>query len=159
MDSLRFLEPSYWLMLPVLNLSGHRTCLSYPTRARNPLFPTGAISSARDCRGGDGVLSLRRLRSSMTLQWSSQSRPYSHAAQFWVMHRRTSCSGGRRFGLVDDAGSLRARLARSLSPAVKVPSGESWSTSLRRQGLPPQPLAEPGQQEGSHRAPCDGWSA
>jgi hypothetical protein len=48
-------------MLPVLNLSGHQTYLSGPARAQNPLFSIGATSSAKDRRGGDGVLSLRRL--------------------------------------------------------------------------------------------------
>jgi hypothetical protein len=103
-------------MLPVFNLSGHRTCLSGPTIARNPLFPSGATSSARDHRGGDGVLSLRHLQSSMMLQRSSRSWPHSHAAWFWVMRHHASCSDRRRFELADGAASLRARLARSLSP-------------------------------------------
>jgi hypothetical protein len=110
------LKPSYRSMLPVLNLSGHRTCLSDPTRVLNPFFPTGATSSARDCRGGDDVLSMRRLWSSITLQRSSRSRPYSHTTWFWVMRRHTSCSHERRFRLADDAASLQTRLARSLSP-------------------------------------------
>jgi hypothetical protein len=117
MNSSGLLESSYRSMLSVLNLSVHRTCLSGPARAQNPFFPTGSTSSTRDRRDGDGALSLRHLRSSMTLRRSSRSCPYSHATQFWVMRRRASCSDGRRFGLVDDTASLRACLARSLSLA------------------------------------------
>jgi hypothetical protein len=77
------------------NTAGHRTCLSGPARARNPPFPTGAASSAREHRGGDGVLSLRCLRSSMALRRSSRSRPYSHTTRFWVMRLHASCADRR----------------------------------------------------------------
>jgi hypothetical protein len=110
-------------MLPVLNLSGHRICLSGPARAQNPLFSVGARSSAIKHCGGDGVLSLRCLRSSMTLWRSSQSQLYSCAARFLVMRHRASYSDRRRFGLADDTASLQARLARSLSPTEGSLSG------------------------------------
>jgi hypothetical protein len=63
----KLLDPSYRSMWPALNLSGHRTSLSGPTRAQKPLLPTMATSPARFCHGGLGVLALTRLQSSMTL--------------------------------------------------------------------------------------------
>jgi hypothetical protein len=57
-NSSGLLEPWYQSMLPILNLSSHRTCLSGPVRARNPLLPIRATSSAKDRCGGDGVLCL-----------------------------------------------------------------------------------------------------
>jgi hypothetical protein len=103
-------------MWHALNLAGHLTSLSGPAIVRNPLLPVGVTSLARDHRGRLGVLSRRCLRSSMTLRRSSRLRPYFRALRFCVMHQRASFSARYRFGLAEDAASLRARLARSLWP-------------------------------------------
>jgi hypothetical protein len=103
-------------MWHALNLAGHLTSLSGPAIVRNPLLPVGVTSLARDHRGRLGVLSQRRLRSSMTLWRSSRLRPYFRALRFCVMHQRASFSARYRFGLAEDAASLQARLARSLWP-------------------------------------------
>jgi hypothetical protein len=103
-------------MWHALNLAGHLTSLSGPAIVRNPLLPVGVTSLARDHRGRLGVLSQRRLRSSMTLRRSSRLRPYFRALRFCVMHQRASFSARYRFGLAEDAASLQARLARSLWP-------------------------------------------
>jgi hypothetical protein len=55
-------------MWSALNLVGHLTSLSGPTRARNPLLPVGVTSLVRTHGGGLGVLSRIRLRSSMTAE-------------------------------------------------------------------------------------------
>jgi hypothetical protein len=100
-----------WL---ALNLAGHQTSLSGPTRAQNPLLPVGVMPLAGNHCGGLGDLSQMRLRSSMTLQRSSRLRPYSHVLWFCVMRRRASFSARCRFGLAEDVASLRACLARLL---------------------------------------------
>jgi hypothetical protein len=103
-------------MWPALNLAGHWTSLSGHARARKPLLPVGVTSLTNCCRGGLGVLSRKRLRSSITFRRSSRSRPYSRTLWFWVMRRRTSFPAKRRLGLNEDATSLWTRLARSLWP-------------------------------------------
>jgi hypothetical protein len=104
-------------MWPALNLAGHWTSLSGPARVRKPLLPVGVTSLTNCCRGGFGVLSRKRLRSSITFWRSSRSRPYSRTLRFWVMCRRASFPAKRRLGLNEDATSFRARLARSLWPS------------------------------------------
>jgi hypothetical protein len=103
-------------MWPALNLAGHWTCLSGLPRVRKPLLPVGVTPRTNCRRGGLGVLSWKRLRSSITFRRSSRSRPYSRTLRFWVMRRRASFPAKRRLGLKEDATSLRARLARSLWP-------------------------------------------
>jgi hypothetical protein len=109
-------------MWPALNLAGHWTSLSGPARARKPLLPVGITPLTNCRRGGLGVLSWKRLRSSITFRRSSRSRPYSQTLRFWVMHRRASFPAKHRLGLKEDATSLRAHLARSLWP----PDGSLW---------------------------------
>jgi hypothetical protein len=101
-------------MWPALNLAAHWTSLSGPARARKPLLPIGVTPLTNCRRGGLGVLSWRRLRSSITFRRSSRPRPYSRTLWFWVMRRRASFPAKRRLGLKEEATSLRARLARSL---------------------------------------------
>jgi hypothetical protein len=103
-------------MWPALNLVVHWTSLSSPARARKPLLPVGVTPMTNCCRGGLGVLSRKRLQSSITFRRSSRSRSYSQTLWFWVMHRRASFPAKRRLGLKEDASSLQARLARSLWP-------------------------------------------
>jgi hypothetical protein len=103
-------------MWPALNLAGHWTSLSGPTRARKPLLPVGVTPLTNCRRGGLGVLSRKRLRSSITFWRSSRSQPYSRTLRFWVMRRHASFPAKHRLGLNEDATSLRARLARSLWP-------------------------------------------
>jgi hypothetical protein len=103
-------------MWPTLNLAGHWTSLSGPARARKPLLPVGVTSLTNCRRGGLGVLSWKRIRSSITFRRSSRSRSYSRTLRFWVMRRRASFPAKRRLGLKEDATSLRARLARLLWP-------------------------------------------
>jgi hypothetical protein len=97
-------------------LADHWTSLSGPARARKPLLPFGVTPLTNYRRGGLGVLSWKRLRSSITFRRPSRSRPYSRTLQFWVMRRRASFPAKRLLGLKEDATSLRARLARSLWP-------------------------------------------
>jgi hypothetical protein len=101
-------------MWPALNLAGHWTSLSGPARARKPLLPIWVTSLTNCRRGGLGVLSQKRLRSSIAFRRSSRSRSYSRTLRFCVMRRRASFPAKRRLGLNEDATSLRARLARSL---------------------------------------------
>jgi hypothetical protein len=103
-------------MWPALNLASHWTSLSGPARVRKPLLPVGVTPLTNCRRGGLGVLSRKRLRSSITFPRSSRSRSYSRTLRFWVMHRRASFPVKRRLGLKEDATSLQARLARSLWP-------------------------------------------
>jgi hypothetical protein len=103
-------------MWPTLNLAGHWTSLSGPARAWKPILSVGVTSLTNCHRGGLGVLSRKRLRSSITFRRSSQSRPYSQTLRCWVMRHRASFLAKRRLGLNEDATSLRARLARSLWP-------------------------------------------
>jgi hypothetical protein len=103
-------------MWPALNLADHWTSLSGPARARKPLLPIGVTPLTNCRRGGLGVLSQKRLRSSVTFRRSSRSRSYSQTLRFWVMRRRALFPAKRRLGLNEDATSLRARLARSLWP-------------------------------------------
>jgi hypothetical protein len=90
--------------------------MSGPARARKPLLPVGVTPLTNCRRGGLGVLSWKRLRSSITFWRSSQSRPYSRTLRFWVIRRHASFPAKRRLGLKEDATSLRAHLARSLWP-------------------------------------------
>jgi hypothetical protein len=113
-------------MWPALNLPGHWTSLSGPARARKPPLPVGVTPLTNCRRGGLSVLSWKRLRSSITFQRSSRSRPYFQTLRFWVMRRRVSFPAKRRLGLKEDATSLRARLARSLWP----PDGSLWGTPV-----------------------------
>jgi hypothetical protein len=103
-------------MWPALNLASHWTSLSGPARFQKPLLPVGVTPLTNCRRRGLGVLSWKRLRSSITFRRSSRSRPYSRTLRFWVMHRRASFPAKRRLWLKEDATSLRARLARSLWP-------------------------------------------
>jgi hypothetical protein len=103
-------------MWPALNLAGHWTSLSGPARVRKPLLPVGVTPLTNYRRGRLGVLSRKRIRSSITFRRSSRSRPYSRTLRFWVMRRRASFSAKRRLGLKEDATSLGTRLARSLWP-------------------------------------------
>jgi hypothetical protein len=103
-------------MWPALNLASHWTSLSGPARARKPFLPVGVTPLTNCRRGGLGVLSWKRLRSSLRFRRSSRSRPYSQTLRFWVMRHRASFPAKRRLGLKEDATSLRARLARSLWP-------------------------------------------
>jgi hypothetical protein len=103
-------------MWPAMNLAGHWTSLSDPARERKPLLPIGVTSLTNCRRGGLGVLSQKRLRSSITFRRSSRSRLYSRTLRFWVMRHRASFPAKRRLGLNEDATLLRARLARSLWP-------------------------------------------
>jgi hypothetical protein len=120
-------------MWPDLNLAGHLTSLSGPTRAWNPPLHVGVTPLTRNRCGGLGVLSRMRLRSSMTLQRSSQLWSYSHILWLCVMRRRASFSARCRFGLAEDAASLQARLARSLWPADGSLQGPlaDFSTTMR----------------------------
>jgi hypothetical protein len=103
-------------MWPALNLAGHWTSLSGLARARKPLLPVG-VTSLTNCRqGGLGVLSRKRLRSSITFRRSSQSRLYSRTLKFWLTRCRASFLAKRRLVLNEDATLLQARLARSLWP-------------------------------------------
>jgi hypothetical protein len=95
-------------MWPTLNLTSHLTSQSRPTRAQNSLLPIGVTSLARNRGGGLGVLSRIRLRSSMTLRRSFRLQPYSRALRFCVIRQCASCSDRCRFGLAEDAASLRA---------------------------------------------------
>jgi hypothetical protein len=113
-------------MWPALNLAGHWTSLSGPTRAWKPLLPVGVTPLTNCRRGGLGILSQKRLRSSIMFQRSSRSRPYSQTLWFWVMRHRASFPAKRRLGLKEDVTSLRARLARSLWP----PDGSLRGTSI-----------------------------
>jgi hypothetical protein len=104
-------------MWPGLNLASHLTSLSGLARAWNPLLPIGVTSIARNRCGGLDVLSRMRLRSSMTLRRSSRLRPYSRILRSCVRRRRASFLARCQFGLIEDAASLQAHLARSLCPA------------------------------------------
>jgi hypothetical protein len=100
-------------MCPMLNLSSHLTSLSGVARARKPPLPDGVPSCTRDRRGGDKVLTLRHLRSSMTLRRSSRLWPVSRTLRFWDICCQALLSARRRSSLTDDATSLRASLAWS----------------------------------------------
>jgi hypothetical protein len=113
-------------MWPALNLADHRTSLSGSARARKPLLPVGVTPLTNCSRGGLGVLSWKRLRSSITFRRTSRSRPYSQTLRFWVMRRRASFPARHRLGLKEDATSLQACLARSLWP----PDGSLWGTPV-----------------------------
>jgi hypothetical protein len=113
-------------MWPALNLAVHWTSLSGLTRVRKPLLPVGVMPLTNCRRGGLGVLSRKRLRSSITFRRSSRSWPYFRTLRFWVMRRHASFPAKRRLGLKEDATSLRARLARSLWP----PDGSLQGTPI-----------------------------
>jgi hypothetical protein len=113
-------------MWPALNLAGHWASLSGPARARKPLLPVGVTPLTNCHRGGLGVLSQKRLQSSITFRRSSRSRLYSRTLRFWVMCHRASFPAKRRLGSNEDVTSLRARLARSLWP----PDGSLWGTPV-----------------------------
>jgi hypothetical protein len=114
-------HPCLGVRCHTLNLAGHLTSLSGPTRARNPLLPIGIASLARNCGGGLDALFRICLRSSMMLRRSSRLRSYSCVLRFYVMCRCTSCSNRCRFGLAEDAASLRARLVQLLRPTDGSP--------------------------------------
>jgi hypothetical protein len=126
-------------MWPTLNLASHWTSLSGPARARKPFLHVGVTPLTNCRRGGLGVLSWKRLRSSIRFRRSSRSRLYSRTLRFWVMRRRASFPAKRRLGLKEDATSLRARLARSLWPPDDSLRGTSvdFSATTRFAALAP----------------------
>jgi hypothetical protein len=131
MNSSGLLELSYLSMCRALNFSGQMTYLSGAARARKLPLPDGVTSLPRDHRGWVGDLALRRLRSSMMLQRSSWSWPYSHCRWFCVIYRCTSLSARRWLPLADDTASLRARFTWSCDrlPTEGSPRGLSADRS------------------------------
>jgi hypothetical protein len=75
----------------------------------------------------------------MMLRRSFRLRPYPRALRFYVMCRRASCSDRCRFGLAEDATSLRACPTRPLWPADGSPRGTpaDFSATMRFAGLAP----------------------
>jgi hypothetical protein len=68
MNSSGLLGFSYLSIGPSLNLSGQTTCLSSGAKAWNVSLLDGVGTHPRERRGGDDVLAMRHLLSSMTLQ-------------------------------------------------------------------------------------------
>jgi hypothetical protein len=89
----------------------------WPRQSTEATPPCWSNALAGNHYGGFDVLSRICLRSSITLRRSSQLWSYSRILRLCVMHRRTSFSARCRFGLAEEAASLRAYLARSLWPA------------------------------------------
>jgi hypothetical protein len=73
MNYLGLLVMSYLSISLGLNLSGQATCLSLGAKAQNVSLPDGVDARTDEHHGGDGILALRHLLSSMTLQRSTGS--------------------------------------------------------------------------------------